>query len=200
MHDEPGVRRQPAQAGARRDPPDHRRVRPPEPTTTVAADLVQQRLVARIAEGSARCSRRRAGRAGFVSIQGAPEADTDAEHILEEARDGHAIGPNVTPKIPATAAGLAAFEVLVAEGRPTIVTEVFSLAQLVETCERYVAVTARTGHRPPFFISPITGIFGDHLKAVAAVERPRRPAADMELVGVALSRACYASSRSATTR
>jgi len=176
----------------------------------VAADLVQRRLVARIAARFRPLFDESGGRAGFVSIQGAPEADTDADEILAEARAGRAIAPNVAPKIPATIPGLTAFETIVAEGSPAIVTEVFSLAQLVDTCERYLAVTERTGARPPFFISPITGIFGDHLKAVAARQgaaggTAAGPAAagagsaaaaatadDMELAGVALSRACQA--------
>jgi transaldolase len=156
-----------------------------------AADLVQQRLVARIAHRFRPLYDASEGRFGYVSIQGAPEADTDADDILAGARANHAIGPNVTPKIPATAPGLEAFDVLVAEGYPTIVTEVFSLAQLVETCERYLRVTARAGARPPFYLSPITGIFGDHLKAVAARSGVSAANTDMELIGVAFSRACY---------
>lgn len=158
----------------------------------VVADLVQQRLVARIAARFRPLFESTGGRLGFVSLQGAPEADTDGARIVEEGRTARAIAPNVAPKIPATRPGLDAFEVLVAEGNPTIVTEVFSLAQLVETCERYLAVTRRTGTRPPFFMSPITGILGDHLKAVAARDGIAASVDDMELAGVALSRACHA--------
>ncbi len=157
----------------------------------LAADLVQQRLVARIAEQFRPLFDASSGTAGFVSIQGAPEADTDAAHIEREARDGHALAPNVAPKIPATAPGLKAFERLVADGFPTIVTEVFSVSQFIETSERFLAVTGRTGVVPPFFMSPITGIFGDHLKAVAKREGLDVLASDMELAGVALTRACY---------
>jgi transaldolase len=157
----------------------------------LAADLVQQRLVARIAAQFLPLFQASGGTAGFVSIHGAPEMDTDAGHIEHEGRDGHALGPNVTPKIPATAAGLAAFERLVADGMPTIVTEVFSIAQFVETNERYLAVTRRTGTTPPFFMSPITGIFGDHLKAIAEIEDLDVRSADMELAGVWLTRECY---------
>jgi transaldolase len=157
----------------------------------VVADLVQQRLVTRIVERFRPMYEASGGREGFVSIQGAPEADTDAAHIVEEARAGHAIGPNAAPKLPATGPGLEAFEILVADGYPTIVTEVFSLSQLVETSERYVRVTARTGNRPPFFMSPITGIFGDHLKALAARDGLSISTDDMELAGVAFTRECY---------
>ena len=157
-----------------------------------AADLVQQRLVARLVDRFRPLFDATDGRFGYVSIQGAPEFDTDAAHILEEGRAGRAIGPNAAPKIPATAPGLEAFEVLVAEGTPIIVTEVFSLAQLVDTCERYLAVTARTGVRPRFFMSPISGIFGDHLRKVAAERGSAARPEDMERVGVALARACHA--------
>lgn len=157
----------------------------------VVGDYVQQRLVRRITERFLPLYESSGGTAGFVSIQGAPEQDTNAHHILEEARDGYAINPNAAPKLPATAPGLAAFETLVAEGGQTIVTEVFSLDQLVDTCERYERVTASTGIRPPFFMSPITGIFGDHLKKLAARDGLAVSASDMELAGVALSRECY---------
>ncbi|MHB8958343.1 MAG: transaldolase family protein [Candidatus Limnocylindrales bacterium] len=156
-----------------------------------AADLVQLRLVARIAAQFRTLFEASAGTAGFVSIQGAPEMDTDAGHIEQEAREGHALAPNVSPKIPATAAGLTAFDRLVADGFPTIVTEVFSVAQFVEASERYLAATARAGVRPPFFMSPITGIFGDHLKALARRDGFAARDSDMELAGVALTRECY---------
>ena len=162
------------------------------PDDAVVGELVQQRLVARIVERFRTLYDASDGRQGFVSIQGAPEADTDAGHIVEEAGAGRAIGPNVAPKVPATGPGLEALEAMVAEGWPTIVTEVFSLAQFIETCERYLRVSDRTGSRPPFFISPITGIFGDHLKALAASKGLEVRKEDMELAGVALSRACYA--------
>ena len=155
------------------------------------ADIVQQRLVARVAERFASMHEETNRRLGFVSIQGSPEADSDAKTIEEEARQGHALGPNVAPKLPATGPGLTAFERIVEAGFPTIVTEVFSLAQLVETCERYLRATARSGVRPPFFVSPITGIFGDHLKAVATREHLDISDSEMEQAGLELSKACY---------
>src|SRR5207245_522204 len=81
-------------------------------------------------------------------------------------------------------------EELVGEGSPTIVTEVFSLAQLVETNERYVRASARSGVRPPFFVSPITGIFGDHLRTVAEQSGLKTDPGDVELAGIGLSHAC----------
>ena len=155
------------------------------------ADLVQRRLVARICEGFLPLYERSEGREGFVSIQGAPEADSDAAVILEEARIARAIAPNATPKIPATRPGLEALEAIVTEGSQVIVTEVFSLAQVIEVCERWQGVTDRTGVRPPFMMSPITGIFGDHLKKLARRDGLDIPDEAMELAGVLVARACY---------
>ena len=157
----------------------------------VVADLVQRQLVARICERFLPLYERTEGREGFVSIQGAPEADTDGAVILEEGRVARTIAPSATPKIPATVPGFEAMEALVAEGSQVIVTEVFSVAQVIETCERWLAVTQRTGVRPPFFMSPITGILGDHLKKLAARDGLAVPVEAMEMAGVILSRACY---------
>lgn len=163
----------------------------------VVADHVQRLLVGRICERFMPLFERSGGREGFVSIQGAPEADTDGHKILEEGRVARTIAPNATPKIPATKPGLEALEVLVEEGSQVIVTEVFSVAQVREVCERWLAVTERTGVRPPFMMSPITGIFGDHLKKVAVREGIEVPGDHMppdelmELAGVVVSRACY---------
>jgi transaldolase len=157
----------------------------------VVADLVQRRLIGRICEKFLPLYGRTDGREGFVSIQGAPEADTDGAVILEEARIARTIAPNATPKIPATLPGYEAFEAVVAEGGQVIVTEVFSVAQVIETCERWLAVTNRTGVRPPFFMSPITGILGDHLKKLAARDGLDVPAEAMEMAGVVVGRACY---------
>ncbi|MBD3314784.1 MAG: hypothetical protein GF344_03275, partial [Chitinivibrionales bacterium] len=49
---------------------------------SVVADLVQQRLVARIIELFRPLHKESEGRYGYVSIQGDPYADIDAEHIL----------------------------------------------------------------------------------------------------------------------
>jgi transaldolase len=157
----------------------------------VVADHVQRRLVRRICERFALTYEDAGFRQGFVSIQGAPERDTDAAAILEEARVARTIAPNATPKIPATRPGLEAMEAIVAEGSPVIVTEVFSIAQVIETCERWLGVTGRTGQRPPFFMSPITGILGDYLKEIAGNEGLDVPMEAMDLAGVIVARACY---------
>jgi transaldolase len=158
----------------------------------VVADLVQQRLVHRITDHLRPLFEASGGTAGFVSIQGSPETDMDGERIWEEAEAGHAIAPNATPKIPATLPGFVAMERVVEHGWPIIVTEVFSLDQVEAACEIYLRVTGRTGVRSPFFMSPITGILGDHLKKLAKAQGIDVSVRAMELAGMALSRRCAA--------
>ena len=158
----------------------------------VVAELVQARLVGRICERFAPLYEKTDGQEGFVSIQGAPERDTVGANIIEAAETAWSIAPNATPKIPATIPGYEAFEYAVRKGSQTIVTEVFSVAQVIETCERYLRVTAETGVRPPFFMSPITGILGDHFKKLAARDGLEVSVEAMEQAGVIVSRACYA--------
>jgi transaldolase len=150
--------------------------------------VVQRKLVARVVSAFRATFEASGGRAGFVSIQGPPAEDTDGEKIWNAAHTSHSVGPNATPKIPATLPGLVAFERVVESGWPVIVTEVFSLDQLETFCERYVAVTARTGVQSPFFVSPITGILGDHLKEVARQQGLDVHSEELELAGVYLAR------------
>jgi transaldolase len=133
-----------------------------------AVALVQQRLVGRILPHFLPRFESTGGREGWVSFQGAPELDTRPEPILASARTARSLGPNCIPKIPATAPGLEALEELVRDGQPTLMTEVFSLAQVREACERYLQASEASGQRPAFIMAPITGIFGDHLRKIAA--------------------------------
>ncbi|MGP8206078.1 MAG: transaldolase family protein [Acidimicrobiales bacterium] len=154
------------------------------------ADVVQRKLVAPVVARFQPMFDDTKGKAGFVSIQGPPEADTDVESIWGAAETNHALGPNATPKIPATLPGFDALDRVVESGWPVIVTEVFSLDQLETACERYLTVTERTGFRPPFLLAPITGIFGDHLKKLAQQQGLAFPAHELELAGVYLARRC----------
>lgn len=154
-----------------------------------AADQVQRALVSRILPHFLPVHEASGGTLGWVSIQGAPERDTDGAVILAEAREARKLGVNCIPKIPATAPGFEAFETLVAEGAPTLMTEVFSLDQLIDTCERYLRVTAAAGTRPVFILAPITGIFGDHLKKLAKRDGLAVDPAVLDWAGIAWSRA-----------
>ncbi len=154
-----------------------------------AAELVQERIVQSILPRFAPQMTDPTGPCGLVSLQGAPQHDMDASAILAQARRARALGPNCVPKIAATAPGLDALDVLVGEAAATIVTEVFSLAQIIETCERYRRATAASGLRPALIVAPITGIFGDHLRVVAERDRLEIDGRLLEQAGVAFGRA-----------
>lgn len=137
------------------------------PDDAVVADLAQQRMVARVLPLFRPLFEAGNGWDGVVSIQGDPRFDTDADHIIGEAYRYRDLGPNFIAKIPATAAGLRAMEVLLADGIPVISTEIFGLAQLVASCEMYRRAVAKRGRRPAFYVTHITGIFDEYLKEYA---------------------------------
>lgn len=101
---------------------------------------------------------------GYVSIQGDPIHEEDAQVIIDEARLNRKINPNVMIKIPATKAGLKAMNILIEENTPLNATEVMGVSQMVELCEMYKKITAKTGKKPVMYISLITGIYDEWLQ------------------------------------
>ncbi len=99
------------------------------------------------------------GQEGFVTIQGDPRRDDDADYIINEALRHCALGPSVMAKIPINEAGLYAVENLAARDVPICATEVFTVSQAVAVCEAYQRAAERSGNHPPFFVTHITGIF-----------------------------------------
>ena len=138
---------------------------------SIAASLVQRRLVKRILEIFLPLSEKQPGREGFVSVQGDPFAESDPQHIIDEALRGRELGANFLAKIPVTKAGLAAIEALIPENIPIIATEIMGIAQAVAVCELYQKVSQQCGKTPPLFVTHITGIFDQHLKSVIEEEQ-----------------------------
>jgi transaldolase len=139
------------------------RVIPKVSDDKAAAELVMRQLVKRVMEKFLPLYERNPGLAGFVSIQGDPHGDEDSDFIVKEALRFRKLAKNFIPKIPVTQAGLKAIEILLAENMPIIATEVFAIAQAVQVCELYWRVSAKTGCRPPFYVTHITGIFDEYL-------------------------------------
>ncbi len=158
LHDQPRLRRQPAGPSSRRDSAHIVEVVAAGARGDEAVALVQGRLVGRILPHFTAIHEQSCGREGWVSMQGAPELDTSVEPILASARAARSLAANCIPKVPATAPGLAALDVLVRDDQPVLMTEVFSLAQVEETCERYLRASAESGHTPVLIMAPITGI------------------------------------------
>jgi transaldolase len=131
--------------------------------------ILQRKLVKRIAEKFMTVYERTGGAHGYVSIQGDPIHEEDPQVIIDEGRKNRQMSPNMMIKIPATEAGLAAMETLIAENTPLNATEVMGLSQVIDVCEMYDKITAKTGKKPVMYYSLITGIYDEWLhKEVAA--------------------------------
>src|SRR5210317_919239 len=85
--------------------------------------ILQRKLVKGIAEKFMTVYERTNGAHGYVSIQGDPIHEEDAQVIIDEGRKNRAISPNIMIKIPATEAGLEAMVVLIEENTPLNATE-----------------------------------------------------------------------------
>ncbi|MFP4129754.1 MAG: transaldolase [Halorhodospira sp.] len=82
---------------------------------------------------------------GYVSMEVAPELADDTAGTLAEAQRLHAeVGhPNVMIKVPATDAGVAAFEELTVRGVPVNVTLIFGVERYRQVAEAYLRALQR---------------------------------------------------------
>jgi transaldolase len=103
------------------------------------------------------------GAHGFVSIQGDPFADDNAEDIVRQALDNRKINPNICCKIPLTEPGLEAIEQLIPLNTPMNSTEIFGVSQFVALAETYEKVARISGVFPMMYMSHIAGIYDDYL-------------------------------------
>jgi transaldolase len=110
------------------------------------------------------------GSYGYVTIQDDPRVDENPEATIRAALRNRTLGKNFMAKIPVIEAGLEALEACVEEGVPICATEVFTIAQATHVCELYERVARKTGKRPPFYVTHITGIFDEYLGKVASRE------------------------------
>lgn len=129
-----------------------------------AAAIYQRKMVKPIQEIFLPIWEKSRGRDGYVSIQGDPIHEHDAQVIIDEGRENRKLGPNIAIKIPCTKAGLEAMETLMAENHPINATEIMSVQQGIDLCETYERVAAKTGNTPPLWLSFIAGIYDEYLE------------------------------------
>jgi len=101
---------------------------------------------------------------GWVSIQGDPLADDNAQDIVDQALDNRKVSPNICCKIPVTEPGLEAIEQLVPQNVPINSTEIFGVSQMVALAETYENVARESGQYPMIYMSHIAGIYDDYLR------------------------------------
>ena len=132
--------------------------------------ILQRKLVKRVADEFMTVYERTNGAHGYVSIQGDPIHEEDPQVIIDEGRKNREMSPNIMIKIPATKAGLAAMETLIEENTPLNATEVMGLSQVIDVCEMYEKITAKTRKKPVMYYSLITGIYDEWLHKEVAVQ------------------------------
>lgn len=136
----------------------------------VAAIRVYQEASARVMARFLPLYEQSSGRCGYVTMQDDPRVDENPEAVIRAALRNRTLGKNLMAKIPVIEGGLEALEVCVAEDIPICATEVFSIAQAIHMCELYERVAEKTGNRPAYFVTHISGIFDEYLGKTAERE------------------------------
>jgi transaldolase len=162
------------------------------PADDDAAGLVQRGLVKRLAELFMPLYEASGGSEGFVTIQSDPLRETDPAFIIAEGREARKLSPNVMVKIPVTAAGIAAIETLVRENCPVMATEVMAISQALRACAVYRDAVEKSGRRPPFYVTHITGILDDYFKELARRRGLNIPGEILAQAGLSIAKKQYA--------
>jgi transaldolase len=157
-----------------------------------AAIRVYQRTCQRLMKRFQRLYELSGGRCGFVTMQDDPRLEHDPDAIIRCVLENRKLGPNYMAKIPVVAGGMEAIETCVAENIPICATEIFTLTQAIEICERYQRAAARTGNHPAFFVTHISGIFDEYVEKVAKRERLTLSPEALRQGGCAIARKEYA--------
>ena len=128
-----------------------------------AAIEFQARMVKPVADKFMPLYEQSGGMHGWVSIQGDPLADDNAQDIIDQAVDNRKVSPNICCKIPLTEPGLEAIEQLIPQNVPINSTEIFGVSQMVALGETYEKVARESGQYPMIYMSHIAGIYDDYL-------------------------------------
>lgn len=157
---------------------------------------LQRKLVNEIAQIFLPLWENSAGKLGYVSIQGDPfQEETDS--IIEQARANRAGAlPNIMCKVPATESGLRAISILVADGTPINATEVMSVHQAFEVCERWSEAARKLDSPPTCYYSHITGIYDEYIKGWASDHKIDISPDVLVQAGLAVARKCYKMTKS----
>ena len=156
-----------------------------------AAIEFQARMVKPVAEKFMPLYEQSRGRHGWVSIQGDPLADDNAQDIIDQALDNRKVSPNICCKIPVTEPGLEAIEQLVPQNVPINSTEIFGVSQMVALAETYEKVAHESGQYPMIYMSHIAGIYDDYLRDYAQKNDVQISPDVLHQAGLAVARKVY---------
>ena len=135
------------------------------------------------------------GKSGYVCAQVDPLMAADRQSMIETAKRFHSWAPNIAVKLPATAAGLDAFEECAAEGITSTITVSFTVPQAIAAAERHRLGTARArkaGIAPGRCYAVIMiGRLDEYLRDVAHDSKADVSESDIRQAGLAVTKRAY---------
>jgi transaldolase len=155
------------------------------------ARRVYRESCVRLSEGFLPRYKSSGGTEGFVTLQDDPTYDEDTNAAIESIKFYRHVGDNYMAKIPVINGGIEAIEFCIEENIPICATEVFAVSQARYMYERYDAACKRTGNRPPFALTHITGIFDEYLQKVVKRESIDIDAETLGYAGLTVARKQY---------
>jgi transaldolase len=153
--------------------------------------IVQRKLIKEVSDLFLPLWHSSRGLYGYVSIQGDPINEEDADVIVSEGRKNRELNPNIMIKIPATKAGIDAMDILISENTPINATEVMGIGQALEICEMYRKITLKTGNKPPIYYSLITGIYDEYLSKQIAKDDIQIDKSIVYMAGLIIAKKVY---------
>jgi len=158
---------------------------------TEAAALIHRRLIAKMANSFLPQYNGTNRREGFVSLQMDPRLEKDSAKIVAEALLDFDLIPNCIAKIPVIPSGLVAIDCLVRLNKPIIATEIMAISQAIEVCKVYKKASEESGNAPAFYVTHISGILDEHLKAEAESLSVTLSPEAMKLAGCSVAKKQY---------
>jgi transaldolase len=129
---------------------------------------------------------------GRLAVQVDPADFRNSPKMIATARALNLLAPNLTIKLPATAAGVAAMEELTAEGITVTATVCFGVSQAVACAEAVERGLKRGKHDLHPYIAIMVGRLDDHLKRVMEAKGIVTDPGNLEWAGVAAFKKSYA--------
>jgi transaldolase len=153
-------------------------------------------VVTEVAERLLPIHQRTSGLQGYACAQVNPSQAGNREAMLIQARRFHQWGPNISVKLPVTAAGLDVLEVCAAEGITTTMTVSYTVPQVLAAGERFERGLSRMPQTnkptPCCFPVIMIGRLDDYLREVAADQKTGINEEDIRKSGLAVVKRAYA--------
>lgn len=132
---------------------------------------------------------------GYVCAQTNPNKTGDRDYMIEQAKQLSSWAPNIVVKLPATNAGIQAYEACVAMGMNVAATVSFTVPQVLavgEAAARGKKRAVANGYKPGLTIAVLmVGRLDDYLRDVAHDSCPNVLESDITQAGIACMKRAY---------